>query len=245
MSDNDLENHHLEFLRSQLHTHNINHVGTRPLFDHLKGTRDLLKIWGNPAWVVRAGLYHSIYGTRIFRHQSFPIEKREVIRDLIGERAEMLAYSFCVCGRPDELLKIAETDAFQADTSNFEFYSITDYILNESMVVDKATVLELLEIEAANLVDQNCKNRKLLKRICNSGIKSETRQAIVAYIQAFSTSSPSMSPLPANSLWTSLFPHWCACALVLPQVPRRQSTRADGVNHAQADVIRSVECVEV
>ena len=42
----------------------------RTLFDHLKGVHDLLRDWDNEHHVCMAGLFHSIYGTNTFKHQS-------------------------------------------------------------------------------------------------------------------------------------------------------------------------------
>src|SRR5262245_17544247 len=69
----------------------------RSFRDHLKGTHDLLESWGNPIEVCLAGLFHSIYGTVIFKNQTVEISNRSVIQNLIGEEAEELAYLFCAC----------------------------------------------------------------------------------------------------------------------------------------------------
>ena len=44
-----------------------------------------------------AGLFHSIYGTKYFRHET--TSDRNSIRKLIGERAERLAWKFCELDR--------------------------------------------------------------------------------------------------------------------------------------------------
>jgi hypothetical protein len=50
--------------------------------------------------LARAGMFHSIYGTEAFQRFSLPLDQRPVIRDLIGERAERLAYWNCAMDRP-------------------------------------------------------------------------------------------------------------------------------------------------
>ena len=59
---------------------------------HLVGVYRDLKAWGCSEEVCRGGMFHSIYGTEVFRRFSLPLEKREEVRQLIGERAEWLAY---------------------------------------------------------------------------------------------------------------------------------------------------------
>jgi hypothetical protein len=47
----------------------------------------------------RAGVFHSIYGTEQFQHFQLPLERRQDVRVLIGERAEWLAYLNCAMDR--------------------------------------------------------------------------------------------------------------------------------------------------
>ncbi len=59
---------------------------------HVAGLYRDLKAWDCPEDVCLAGMFHSIYGTEIFRSFSLPLEGRLEVRELIGERAERLAY---------------------------------------------------------------------------------------------------------------------------------------------------------
>lgn len=54
----------------------------------------------------RAGLFHSIYGTEKFQGFKLPLERRDELTALLGERAERLAYWNCLMDRAslDELL---------------------------------------------------------------------------------------------------------------------------------------------
>jgi len=56
--------------------------------------RDMKK-WGFDEDLARAGLFHSIYGTGIFQKFGLPLERRAEVREMIGERAEKVAYLFC------------------------------------------------------------------------------------------------------------------------------------------------------
>ena len=92
------------FLLDELGLNRIPHSG-RDFFTHLSGTHVLLRSWDNPDAVCHAGLFHSVYGTSHFHHKAFPIERRDVIRAMIGEEAEFLAYVFCVTERPKDFLE--------------------------------------------------------------------------------------------------------------------------------------------
>ena len=64
----------------------------KTFFDHLNSVYSLLKKVKAPEHVCRAGLFHSIYGNDVF---NIPIEKdRQIIKSLIGEKAEQLVFTF-------------------------------------------------------------------------------------------------------------------------------------------------------
>jgi hypothetical protein len=130
------------FLRAQ--TDGVRHSG-RTLFEHLKGTHDLLQRRGAAEHVCLAGLFHSIYGTNIFRHQAIPISERDRVKDLIGERAELLAYIFCSCNRPRALLEAVKRGPP---------YHVVNWRDGEIILLTKASMIDLLNIEVANLEDQ-------------------------------------------------------------------------------------------
>jgi hypothetical protein len=66
----------------------------RPLLDHLIGTAEILRRWGQPEWLVQAGLLHSVYGTDIYDHQLVSPHRRADLAELAGERAERIAHLF-------------------------------------------------------------------------------------------------------------------------------------------------------
>lgn len=49
--------------------------------------------------VCHAGLFHSVYGTEGFRGFTLPTTQRETVRQVIGERAERVAFYNCVMDR--------------------------------------------------------------------------------------------------------------------------------------------------
>jgi hypothetical protein len=66
---------------------------------HVVSLYRYLKEHGASEEVAQAGLFHSIYGTEIFQGFKLPVERRDDIRALIGERAERLAYLNCAMDR--------------------------------------------------------------------------------------------------------------------------------------------------
>ncbi len=88
----------IEFLRG-LGTEDVPHSGEKGFLAHLVSVSRDLEAWGCDRDVCRAGLFHSIYGTELFRRWSLPLERREEVRALIGERAERIAFTNCMMDR--------------------------------------------------------------------------------------------------------------------------------------------------
>lgn len=124
--------HHHEELLIELGADQTKHSG-RTLFEHLKGVHDLLRDWNAPQHVCLAGLFHSIYGTEVFKHQSLDDRKR--LQAATDKRTEALVHAFCVA---------------------------KDRPLFES-IEDKTTRRQLQEIEAANILEQGGSGKTLRK----------------------------------------------------------------------------------
>lgn len=88
----------IDFLRS-LGTEEVQHSGDKGFLAHLIGVFKDLEAWGCDRDVCRAGLFHSIYGTELFRRFSLPLERRAEVQALIGERAERIAFVNCLMDR--------------------------------------------------------------------------------------------------------------------------------------------------
>jgi len=131
---------HLAVLQG-LDAHQIPH-SRRTLIEHLAGTHNLLREWGNDDAVCCAGLFHSVYGTRVFAAQCADFSKRDEICAVIGERAEALAYLFCVADRDTFFAAARSTRPVIRDAVNQMDVPVTRQVLSP-----------LLEIEAANLVE--------------------------------------------------------------------------------------------
>jgi hypothetical protein len=66
---------------------------------HLVSVYKLLEAAGCDEEVCRAGLFHSIYGTEKFQGFKLPLARRGELAELIGSRAERLAYWNCLMDR--------------------------------------------------------------------------------------------------------------------------------------------------
>src|SRR5262245_18723471 len=132
-------NQDLDLLLEHYGTATAPHIGGS-LRDHLIGTFELLKSWGNDEAVCLAGLFHSIYGTEIYTRESAPLGERDAIRRAIGDRAEELAYLFCVCDR----------DHLMSNVHQAEPFTIRDRLNNRELSLDRDLLAALLEISLAN-----------------------------------------------------------------------------------------------
>ena len=98
----------IDFLRS-LGTEDVPHSGEKGFLAHLVAVSRDLEAWGCNRDVCRAGLFHSIYGTELFRRWSLPLERRKEVAALIGHRAEWLAFVNCMMDR-SSFEALLETD---------------------------------------------------------------------------------------------------------------------------------------
>jgi hypothetical protein len=142
------------FLLEQTKAGSIRHGG-RTLYAHLAGTCDLLETWNSPVSVCAAGLFHSVYGTNMFRRWVWPIGDRETIRELIGDDAERLVYMFATMARPAAFCVKPDTPVLRA----------------------------LREIEAANLIEQKSQS-KWLWRLMFHGVSEPAEKTLTEYLNA-------------------------------------------------------------
>lgn len=105
----------------------------KTFFEHLFNTMLNLESRKNDKDVLLAGLFHSIYGTEYFQHNLHI--SREFVKNLIGDYSESLAYEFC--------------------TIKNRYHTLMTNSNNYSDIMHK----DLVEIEIANLKDQNHNNR--------------------------------------------------------------------------------------
>jgi len=165
-----LEQRHLEFLTDVLGTQHVRHSG-RNLCEHLFGTYTLLEEWGAPEEARLAGLFHSIYGTNAFKHRSLDITSegdRDLVRVMIGAYAEWLVYVFCSTDRPGAFLVAC----------GYQQPSLRDRITDQWIDVTHQDLRNLLEIEAANLLEQGAREKTLWRMAACPVISESARRAL-------------------------------------------------------------------
>ncbi|MFP6766255.1 MAG: hypothetical protein VB858_21665 [Planctomycetaceae bacterium] len=69
-----------------------------------------LRKWGWDEELARTGIFHSIYGTELFQRFTLPLERRDEVQRLIGERAEWLCWLNCAMDRPHFDREILKTE---------------------------------------------------------------------------------------------------------------------------------------
>ena len=95
----------LDELGCKEHSH-----GEQSLYDHLVGTYNILLRDDHPFDTALAGLFHAVYGTTSYPFQLIKEEDRFRVQDLIGQKAEELAFRFGTLPLPREenILKITD-----------------------------------------------------------------------------------------------------------------------------------------
>jgi hypothetical protein len=117
---------------------------------HLVAVYRLMESRGCTQELCRAGMFHSIYGTQAFQGFKLPLEKRDAVRALIGERAERLGYLNCAMYRPsfDQALEQAE-----------EPYRFTDRIAGEEVALDRTDFDDLCRVHLFDWLEQVPRSR--------------------------------------------------------------------------------------
>lgn len=133
----------------------LEHTGSAAFDDHLKGVQAILRFWDSPLHLTNAGLFHSIYGTEGFQGFSLPLSERPVIKDLIGFKAEKLAYIFCMVDRStvDETVFDWKEEDLASTTSVFNFTSRPE-LGRFQISLNKEEWLDFLELSLADWLEQ-------------------------------------------------------------------------------------------
>lgn len=118
---------------------------------HLIGVYQDMKTHGCNEELARAGMFHSIYGTQMFQGFKLGLEERPKVRELIGERAERLAYCNCAMDRPsfDRIL-----DQQQAP------YRFLDRITHETIELSREDFDDLCKIHLYDWLEQVPRSQK-------------------------------------------------------------------------------------
>lgn len=134
----------VEYL-TQLNLDGIEHTGTKHYLGHLIAVYRDLKNWGCNEDVCLAGLVHSLYGTQRFQGYTLPVDERIKVQELIGERAERLAYYNCFMLRPsfDALLEQPNSP-----------YAIAHRETGETMILSRDDYDDLCRVHLCDWLEQ-------------------------------------------------------------------------------------------
>ena len=133
-----------------LGTDSVPHSGEKGFLAHLVGVYRDLEGWGCDQDVCRAGLFHSIYGTELFQKFSLPLERRDDVRQLIGDRAERLAFVNCVMDRL----------SFDRLIPGHGPYRITNRITGETIELDERDFHDLCVVHLCDWLEQVERSQK-------------------------------------------------------------------------------------
>ena len=94
-------------------------------------------------YVALGGLFHSIYGSQVYRNSAASLQNRPHIVEVIGEKAENLAYLFCVTDRQGFVYEVAKDESV-----------LWDCVQERLVRTNSQTMRDLLEIKVANDLEQ-------------------------------------------------------------------------------------------
>jgi len=150
---------------------------TKSYLAHAISVYNDLKKWGCDEDLARVGLFHSIYGTELFQGFTLPLERRGEIRELIGERAERIAWMNCAIDRAHfdrEVLKSSGPYKIRDRFSGQEL-DVSDEDFHDLCVVHMCDWLE--QVERSNGWDyRRTAAASLAKRL--GGIALESYQEV-------------------------------------------------------------------
>jgi len=129
-----------------LEAHNTALMGhsNQSLLDHLIGTRAILLDWNADDSLAAAGLFHSVYGTESFRQEAVPVALRPQVREVIGERAEELAYTFGAMAK----------ETFATSVERGTDFWVEDRHTGDRIQMDTGQWSALCELVVANWLEQ-------------------------------------------------------------------------------------------
>src|SRR5579862_2201768 len=118
---------------------------------HLIAVYRSLESQGYSEDTCRAGMFHSIYGTERFQGFKLPLERKDEVRTLIGDRAERLAYLNCSMNR-------ASFD--RALEQQSEPYRVLDRITGEEVSLSQKDFDDLCRVHLFDWLEQVPRSRE-------------------------------------------------------------------------------------
>jgi hypothetical protein len=141
----------LRFLRSH-GAGTIEHPGGT-LIEHLVRVAGTLDDWGAGEDVRRAGLCHATYGTDGFGTALLDVRRRDVLRALVGERAERLVYLYGGLDRGATYPRLGDLEV-----------TVRDRFTGAEHIPSEVDMRAIVEITAANELDVVAHNTELAAR---------------------------------------------------------------------------------
>lgn len=174
----------------------------RTLLGHLHGTYLLLQSWGNTDAVCLAGMFHSIYGTNAFAHQSLLVSQRAELQAAIGAEAEALAWLFCSIDRPFAILQCLQQGdkCNKSDVVNIKARRNTGGQNNAKLTITHRQLQALAEIECANLMEQGSWSTALKALYCTAldGTATLSQGALAALRTGWAHKLAEPASMPAS-----------------------------------------------
>jgi hypothetical protein len=127
----------------------VPHTG-KTYLGHLINVHRLMHEQGCDVDLCRAGMFHSIYGTEQFQGFKLSLDRRTELREMIGERAERLAYLNCAMDR-------SSMDA--ALEKDQEPYDVRDRLTGEVHRLDRAMFDDLCQVHLYDWLEQAPRSR--------------------------------------------------------------------------------------
>lgn len=117
---------------------------------HLVNVYRLMEGEGCTEELCQAGMFHSIYGTQQFQGFKLELDQRPKVRELIGARAEKLAYLNCAMQR----------ETFdEAALGDCETYRFTDRITHAPVELNRADFDDLCRVHLYDWLEQAPRSR--------------------------------------------------------------------------------------
>ncbi len=112
---------------------------------HAVGVYKYMQSWEVDDEMCRAAMFHSIYGTEGFQDFTLPLDRRQELRELIGDRAELLAYANCAMDR-NSFFDLA--DKYQ------DRYLITDRLSGDHIDLSNEEFEDLMRLHFCDYLEQ-------------------------------------------------------------------------------------------
>ncbi len=144
---------------------------------HAIGVYNDLKDWGCDEELARVGIFHSVYGTELFQGFTLPLDRRDDVRALVGERTEALSYLNCAMDRTH----------FDAQITEQGPYTILDRFTGKEIDVSDQDFEDLCTVHMCDWLEQveRSDNWDYRRKAYRSLAERLTGIALVSYDRVF------------------------------------------------------------